>query len=68
MFEMQIMATIGKIGGLSLLIALLIKYVAPRLTIPVSDRVALGIVLLPPIVVALLLAVGSRQHSLNKSE
>jgi hypothetical protein len=65
---MQIIGTIGKIGGLSLLLALLIKYVAPRLTIPVSDGVALGIVLLPPIVIAILLAIGSRQHSLNKSE
>jgi hypothetical protein len=52
---MQSISTILPVLGLSTLISFGIKYVAPQLTIPATDQVALILVLLPTIVIAALL-------------
>jgi hypothetical protein len=44
---MDVIATLLKVFGLSLAIALVIKYGIVTLTIPRSDAIALAIVLLP---------------------
>jgi hypothetical protein len=49
---MDIASTLLKVFGLSLTIALLIKYAIAPLTIPRSDAIALAIVLLPTVLMA----------------
>ncbi len=49
---MQTVSMIFKILGLSALVTVLIKYVAPLLTIPATNQVALIVVLSPSIVIA----------------
>ncbi|MGK7887806.1 MAG: hypothetical protein AB4042_00630 [Leptolyngbyaceae cyanobacterium] len=56
----QSVGLIGKVMGLSLLISLAIKYLLPFLTIPATDAVALGIVLLPSLIMLVLLGWRSR--------
>jgi hypothetical protein len=49
---MDVIATLLKVFGLSLAIALVIKYGIVTLTIPRSDAIALAIVLLPTLLMS----------------
>jgi hypothetical protein len=49
---MDVIATLLKVFGLSLAIALVIKYGIATLTIPRSDAIALAIVLLPTLLMS----------------
>jgi hypothetical protein len=55
-YPMAIILTIAKVFGLSLMIAVLIKYAISRLAVPQGDEFVLMLVLLPTIVVASWLA------------
>jgi hypothetical protein len=49
---MDVIPTLLKVFGLSLAIALVIKYAIAPLTIPVNDAIAFSIVLLPTVLMA----------------
>ncbi len=51
---------IAKLFGGSTALALAIKYVMPALNIVASDRLALGIILLPSLLIAIALGLRSR--------
>ncbi|MCY7406096.1 MAG: hypothetical protein LH631_01615 [Alkalinema sp. CAN_BIN05] len=51
---------IAKLFGGSTVLALVIKYAMPALNIAASDRLALGIILLPSLLIAIVLGLKSR--------
>jgi hypothetical protein len=51
---------IAKLFGGSTALALVIKYAMPALNIAASDRLALGIILLPSLLIAIVLGLKSR--------
>ena len=58
---------IAKLFGGSTGLALVIKYVMPALNIVPSDRLALGIILLPSLLIAIILGLKSRDTSQVRS-
>ena len=51
---------IAKLFGGSTVLALVIKYAMPALNIAATDRLALGIILLPSLLIAIVLGLRSR--------
>ena len=51
---------IAKLFGSSTALALVIKYAMPPLNIAVTDRLALGIIVLPSVLIAIVLGLRSR--------
>jgi hypothetical protein len=49
---MDVIATLLKVFGLSLAIALVIKYGIASLTIPMNDAIAIAIVILPTVLMS----------------